>query len=97
MLEKIGMSPFRHKIKMWLKSRAISEVGFETTGKGTPQGGVISPLLANRALDGIERLFGIYTASGNYKSPSRRSRPNKDVSLIRYADDFIWWPHLAYN
>ena len=89
LLEKIGTSPFRHKIKMWLKSGAISEVGFETTGKGTPQGGVISPLLANIALDGIERLFGIYTASGNYKSPSRRSGPNKDVSLIRYADDFI--------
>jgi RNA-directed DNA polymerase len=42
LLNKIDGSPFQEIIKAWLKSGVISEVGFETTEKGTPQGGVIS-------------------------------------------------------
>jgi len=72
---------------MWLKSGAISRVGFERTKKGTPQGGVISPLLANIALDGLERQFGIYSRTGKYKPPSCGSGTDKDVAFFRYADD----------
>nr|MDO8086901.1 reverse transcriptase domain-containing protein [Candidatus Sigynarchaeum springense] len=57
--------------------------------KGTPQGGVISPLLANIALDGLERQFGIYSANGKYLVPSHRRGISKDVAVYRYADDFI--------
>lgn len=89
LLSKIEGSPFQGIIEAWLKSGSISRVGFERTEKGTPQGGVISPLLANIALDGLERQFGIYSRTGKYKSPSIRSGYNKDVSLFRYADDFI--------
>lgn len=89
LLRKIGDSPFKEEIRAWLKSGAISSVGFEETKKGTPQGGVISPLLANIALDGLERQFAIYSKNGNYLRPSKRAGLNKDVAVFRYADDFI--------
>jgi len=80
---------FQGEIKAWLKSGAISSIGFERTLKGTPQGGVISPLLANIALDGLERQFGIYSRYGRYLVPAKRTGSNKDVAVFRYADDFI--------
>ncbi|KKL90008.1 hypothetical protein LCGC14_1908990 [marine sediment metagenome] len=89
LLAKIKGSPFQKTIKTWLKVGTVSKIGFERTTKGTPQGGAISPLLANIALDGLERQFGIYTRTGNYKSPAHRSGLDKDVALFRYADDFI--------
>ncbi len=89
LLGKLSKCPFRQHIRAWLKSGAIGAVGFERTEKGTPQGGVISPLLANIALDGLERLFGITTSTGNYNPPNRRRGLNKGVVLYRYADDFI--------
>ncbi|MCF2139315.1 MAG: reverse transcriptase/maturase family protein [Candidatus Lokiarchaeota archaeon] len=46
-------------IKWWLKAGSISKIGFSSINKGTPQDGPISPLLANIALDGMERIFGI--------------------------------------
>jgi len=89
LLKKIDGSPFRGIIKNWLKSGVISEVGFEMTEKGTPQGGVISPLLANITLHGMERMFGIYSRTNRYLSPRKRRGYNKHVLLFRYADDFI--------
>jgi RNA-directed DNA polymerase len=89
LLAKVGGSPFKYFIKAWLTSGAISRIGFESSNEGTPQGGVISPLLANIALDGLERLFGIYTKSGHYYNPAKRRKQNKLVALFRYADDFI--------
>ena len=88
-LSKIEGSPFQGIVRSWLKSGSIDRVGFERTKKGTPQGGVISPLLANIALDGLERLFGIYSRTGKYRPPSCRNRMDKDVAFFRYADDFI--------
>ena len=89
LLMRLNGNPFRKYIRAWLKCGAISQVGFERTEKGTPQGGVISPLLANIALDGMERQFGIYSRTGTYLSPSKRRKNNKDVAFFRYADDFI--------
>lgn len=89
LLKKLEGSPFQNCIRAWLKSGAIGKVGFERTELGTPQGGVISPLLANIALDGMERLFGIYTSTGKYIVPSERSGLNRLVALYRYADDFV--------
>lgn len=56
---------------------------------GTPQGGVISPLLANIALDGLERA--VYDPlSFNNKGQWRKTRKNKgELTYVRYADDFI--------
>src|SRR5699024_1617997 len=53
------------------------------TEAGTPQGGIISPLLANWTLDGLEHAVGTSVASTD-----RRRRPFK-IHVIRYADDFI--------
>ena len=46
-------------------------------------------MLANIALDGMERLFGAEDARGRYVRPSLRRGPNRGVSLIRYADDLV--------
>jgi RNA-directed DNA polymerase len=51
---------------------------------GTPQGGVISPILCNVALNGLEKAMIIENARG-----SGRNNPNNKVHLIRYADDFV--------
>jgi RNA-directed DNA polymerase len=66
---------------------------FETS-EGTPQGGVISPLLANIALHGMEWRIKDYVEScdlkrsdGKYQLPKRDKRDS--VSIIRYADDFV--------
>jgi RNA-directed DNA polymerase len=80
---------FRDVIRRWLKAGAIEFGRYLPTKAGTPQGGVISPLLANIALDGMERLFGAFDSKGNYVVPAARRRENKGVSLVRYADDFV--------
>jgi RNA-directed DNA polymerase len=55
------------------------------TEAGTPQGGIISPTLANLTLDGLERLlkqtFRAKTVGGKMHNPK--------VNFVRYADDFI--------
>jgi len=66
---------------------------FQETSEGTPQGGVISPLLANIALHGMEKRIKQYAET----IPSRRKNGNtysmrerrNSISLIRYADDFV--------
>ena len=89
LLARINGSPFQGLIRSWLKSGAISEIGFEETERGTPQGGVISPLLANIALTGLETQFGIYSKNGRYIPPSCRAGLNKSVTIDRFADDFV--------
>ncbi len=80
---------FRKTIRGWLKSGLIEFGNYYQTKTGTPQGGIISPLLANIALDGMERLFGAENSKGNYVVPSSRLHENKGINLIRYADDFV--------
>lgn len=61
----------------------MEEGRYLTTNAGTPQGGVISPLLANIALHGMETLLGIaYWKDGSMK----QSCP---YMLVKYADDFV--------
>jgi RNA-directed DNA polymerase len=70
-------------LRQWLKAGFLDRDVFFATTEGTPQGGILSPALANRTLDGLAALlrerFGATT--------SQRQR-NK-VHLVRYADDFI--------
>jgi RNA-directed DNA polymerase len=67
----------------WLKAGFIEKHVLHSTDEGTPQGGVCSPVLANLALDGLERRL-----RGKYPETSRPGRRAK-VNLVRYADDFI--------
>ena len=80
---------FTTPIRRWLKAGAVELGHYTETTSGTPQGGVLSPLLANIALDGLERLFGAETASGKPLKPSHRRGQNHKISLIRYADDLV--------
>ncbi len=80
---------FREPVRKWLKSGLFEFGKYYQTKAGTPQGGIISPLLANIALDGMERLFGVENSKGNYTYPSQRQGDNKGLNLIRYADDFV--------
>lgn len=81
-LSKIGIIPGRELIKQWLKAGYIEENQFNPTDSGTPQGGIISPLLANISLDGLEALLSTYRQGCKGKHA-------KQYIYVRYADDFI--------
>jgi RNA-directed DNA polymerase len=72
-------------IKTWLKAGYCEGKELFPTNDGTPQGGVISPLLANIALHGMEERVMQYAET--LKGGKRDNR--KALSLIRYADDFV--------
>ena len=57
---------------------------FQETEMGTPQGGIISPLLLNVALHGMEEAVGVY-----YQKSGKYTQLRSNVALIRYADDFV--------
>ena len=87
LLKKINTFPkIRRVIKKWLKAGYVDNQGtlFPTT-EGTPQGGTISPLLANIALHGMEERIMKY--ADTLKGGKRDNR--NSLSLIRYADDFV--------
>ena len=87
LLKRIPM--FTLTIRRWLKAGVIEFGNYRLTKAGTPQGGIISPILANIALSGMEREFGVENSKGSYVTPANRSGRNKGISLIRYADDFV--------
>jgi RNA-directed DNA polymerase len=73
-------------LRKWLKSGYLEKEVFYDTISGTPQGGVISPVLANIALNGLEtRLREDFPLRGKGSWHGRAAQ----VHLIRYADDFI--------
>lgn len=81
LLNKLNTFPtLRQQIKSWLKSGVMDKGMFSDTKEGTPQGGVISPLLANIALYGFEDFITSFKAYG---------RRGTKASIIRYADDFV--------
>ncbi len=73
-------------LRKWLKSGYLEDQIFFDTASGTPQGGIISPVLANFALDGLETA--LREAFPSLGAGSTRGRAAQ-VHLIRYADDFI--------
>ncbi|BAZ12347.1 RNA-directed DNA polymerase [Calothrix sp. NIES-4071] len=85
----------RELIKQWLKAGYVEAEIFNPTHSGTPQGGIISPLLANIALDGLDELLKKYTKTTIKirKSGKRKGQQEKVKSpmygYIRYADDFL--------
>jgi group II intron reverse transcriptase/maturase len=62
-------------IRMWLEAGVMEEGKYiETNGLGTPQGGVISPMLSNIYLHSFDKMFQMSGIPG---------------TLVRYADDFV--------
>ncbi len=70
----ISLVPSGELIKGWLKAGFIDKGQYNPTKTGTPQGGVISPLLANIGLHGLETFI---------------KQINPKLGIIRYADDFV--------
>lgn len=68
----------------WLKSGFVEKRTLYPTRQGTPQGGIISPVLANMTLDGLEAVI-----SEHFGKKDSKKRKQSGVHLIRYADDFI--------
>jgi RNA-directed DNA polymerase len=86
LLGKLRTYPaMRRLVKGWLKAGVMEALELSPTKAGTPQGGVVSPLLANIALYGMEAAL-LKAYIGENKAPSaQRGAPQ----LIRYADDFV--------
>jgi RNA-directed DNA polymerase len=80
---------FKTAVRRWLKAGVVELGHYQETMEGVPQGGVISPLLMNVALDGMERLFHCESRNGTPIAPGMRPGPDRGVSLLRYADDFV--------
>jgi RNA-directed DNA polymerase len=82
LLDRVGTFPAREQIRGWLKAGVVDRGRYSPTDEGTPQGGVISPLLLNIALQGMEAAAGVeYGPHGWVK----RGRP----TAVTYADDFV--------
>lgn len=82
LMTNIPMSD-KDALRKWLKAGYMEKRQLFPTEAGTPQGGVISPVLANMALDGLERAI----RATNPKTTVRGQRAK--INLVRYADDFI--------
>lgn len=94
LLQKLNTYPtLRRQIRAWLKAGVIDGKTLFPTPEGTPQGGVISPLLANIALHGIEELVMGLAPSFDMKRPDGTQLSLRDklksITLVRYADDFV--------
>lgn len=72
----------------WLKAGFVDEGRLFPTDEGTPQGGIISPVLANLVLDGLEDLMGAFYGSTKLDGREHRMLKHK-VHFVRYADDFV--------
>ncbi len=85
LLNKLQTSPtFRKQVKAWLKSGMMDDERLFPTNKGTPQGGVISPLLANIALHGMENIL-----ERRFSRRVGNNSQKRKISFVRYADDFV--------
>lgn len=81
LLATIGNFPAKGLVRQWLKAGYVDKGVFHPTTAGTPQGGVISPLLANVALHGLEQALGVrFNGQGELCGPR---------AVVRYADDFV--------
>ncbi|MDF0552804.1 reverse transcriptase domain-containing protein, partial [Kamptonema sp. UHCC 0994] len=93
LLSKISTYPTLNRlIKTWLKAGYCDQGSLFPTNEGTPQGGVISPLLANIALHGMEERVKQYAETLTMFSGDRKLSKNQrreTIRLIRYADDFV--------
>ena len=89
LLKKVNAGPtITRQLRAWLEAGILDGETLFPSEQGTPQGGAISPLLANIALHGLEELV-------QARFPRRRERVNgKEQNIapphvIRYADDFV--------
>ncbi|WP_257148516.1 group II intron reverse transcriptase/maturase [Bacillus sp. AFS073361] len=87
-LEQIKGFPAFNVVDKWLKAGFVDNTVFHISENGTPQGGIISPLLANIALHGLESLLNI-----SYREEKRKTKlyfvNQTKYAVAKYADDFV--------
>lgn len=85
LLQKLATFPaMRRVIKSWLKAGVMEGLELTPTQEGTPQGGVVSPVLANIALHGLETIV-VQKLTRRVGKTLRKVSP----TVVRYADDFV--------
>ncbi len=82
LLSRIGTFPAREQIREWLKAGVVDRGRYAPTDEGTPQGGVISPLLLNIAMQGMEEAAGARYDKNCHAIPGT-------PAVVTYADDFV--------
>ena len=87
LIENIPMD--KSVLKQFLKAGFIFRNELFPTDEGTPQGGVISPILANMALDGMQKVLADRFHTNRLGKVDLRFKNAHKVNLVRYADDFI--------
>ncbi len=78
-------------LRLWLRAEIIDGKSLFYSESGTPQGGIISPVLANMTLDGLEAILNTIAGKTFLKTGKvgRRGLNKNLVNYIRYADDFV--------
>jgi RNA-directed DNA polymerase len=93
-LTMLGSFPARAMIQQWLKAGVVEQGRLSPTEEGTPQGGVVSPVLLNVALHGMEQAAGVrYYTVGRAVGWTVADSP----VLIRYADDLVALCHSRHE
>ena len=87
LLENIPMD--KSILKQFLKAGFVFKGELFPTEDGTPQGGIISPILANMALDGLQQVLSNRFHTNRLGRIDLRFKNSHKVNLVRYADDFI--------
>jgi RNA-directed DNA polymerase len=82
-LSSLGTFPARELVRRWLRAGVMEDGRVTLTREGVPQGGVISPVIMNVALHGMEQAAGVRYWEGG---ATLRAVPGTPV-LVRYADD----------
>ena len=94
LLQKLDVGQkMKRQIRAWLKAGVLEFGSISNTRLGTPQGGVISPLLSNIALHGLEHNLKNWIVRQEIRNPLGitlgKEDKRKGLSVIRYADDFV--------
>src|SRR5437899_2487922 len=93
-LNQLGSFPARGSIRQWLKAGVVENGRLHRTEEGTPQGGVVSPVLLNVALHGMEQAAGVrYCTTGTNAGKVAMGSP----TVIRYADDLVALCHSRHE
>ncbi|MFP7177085.1 group II intron reverse transcriptase/maturase [Priestia filamentosa] len=87
--KQTSMFPGNRLIGRWLKMGYMERGMFHNTMEGSPQGSVASPLLANIALDGMEKEIGIVYRKTYKSGTGYKIDPKCKMGRVAYADDFV--------